>query len=43
MGGQLHDPFALPQGKDPGTHWREGYVDPTAGLEAVTKMKSISL
>jgi len=35
--GQLHDPAALPQEKDPGTYWIGGWVSPRAGLDAVVK------
>jgi hypothetical protein len=33
VSGQRHAPAALyPPGKDPGTHWRGGWVGPRAGL-----------
>jgi hypothetical protein len=33
VGGQLHAPAALPQGKRPGTHFTGGWVGPRAGLD----------
>jgi hypothetical protein len=33
-GGQLQAPAALPQGKAHGTHWRGGWEDTRAGLDA---------
>jgi hypothetical protein len=42
--GQLHAPATVPLGKEliP-THWTEGWVDPTAGLNAVAKRKALIL
>jgi hypothetical protein len=38
--GQLHDPDALPLGKEPrSTHWIRGWVGPRVGLDAVEKRK----
>jgi hypothetical protein len=37
--GQLHDPAALPQEKDPGTYWIGGWVGSRAVLDAVVKRK----
>jgi hypothetical protein len=34
VGGQLHAPGALPEGKKPGTHCTVGWTSPTAYLEA---------
>jgi len=36
--GQLHDPIALPPGKDPsGIHWTEDWVGLRAGLDLVAQ------
>jgi hypothetical protein len=35
MGGQLHAPAALPQGKRSGTHFIGGWVRPRAGLSYI--------
>jgi hypothetical protein len=32
VSGQLYAPALLPPGKNPGTHWIEGWVDPSASL-----------
>ena len=32
-------PAALPLGKNPGTHWMGGWVDPRTGLDIMEKMK----
>jgi hypothetical protein len=34
---QLHALAVLPPGKDPGTHWIGGWVDPRAGLDNVRR------
>jgi hypothetical protein len=39
VSGQLHAPAALPQGKEPGTHWIGGCVGPRASLDTVVKGK----
>jgi hypothetical protein len=39
VSGQLHAPAALPPGKDPGPHWRGGWVSPRAVLDAVVERK----
>jgi hypothetical protein len=33
----LHVPAALPEEKDPCTHWIEDWTDPRAGLDAVKR------
>jgi len=33
VGGQHHDPAALPPEKRPGTHFTGGWVGPNAGLD----------
>jgi hypothetical protein len=35
VSGQLHAPATLPPGKDHGSKWMAGWVDPRAGQEAV--------
>jgi hypothetical protein len=37
---RLHASAALIPGKDPGTHWTEGWVGPTASMDAVVKAKN---
>ena len=37
VGGQRHDPAALPAGKIPGTHCTGGWVGPRAGLDVSGK------
>jgi hypothetical protein len=40
VSGQHHAPAALyPRGKDPGTHWRGGWVGPRAGLDTEDRGK----
>jgi hypothetical protein len=39
VGGQLHAPAALPQGKRPGTHYIGGWVGPRAGLDGCEKSR----
>jgi hypothetical protein len=40
---QRHAPAALyPRGKDPGTHWTGGWVDPRAGLDTEVRGKILS-
>jgi hypothetical protein len=39
VSGQLQAQAALPQGKDPGTHWTGGWVGSRAGLDAVEQRK----
>jgi hypothetical protein len=43
VSGQFHAPAALPLGKEPGTHWIRGWVDPRAGLDDVEKRKFLTL
>jgi hypothetical protein len=44
MSCKLHDPAALPPGeKARGTHWVEGWVDPTAGQDNIEKWKFLTL
>jgi len=33
LGGQRHAPATLPPGRRPGTHYTEGWVGPTTGLD----------
>ena len=35
VGGQRHAPAALPQGKNPGTHWRQGGAHSGSGLGTI--------
>jgi hypothetical protein len=37
VGGQIHDPAALPPGKRPGSHCIGGWVGPSAGLDGCGK------
>jgi hypothetical protein len=40
VSGKRHAPAVLyPRGKDPGTHWIGGWVDPRAGLDAGARRK----
>jgi len=39
VNGQLHAWAALPQGKDPGTHWVERWVVSRTCIETVAKKK----
>jgi hypothetical protein len=41
MSGQFHALATLTQGKDPGTHWKEGWVGSRASLNMVAKRKKI--
>jgi hypothetical protein len=44
MSGQLHAPASLLPGEGAaGTHWRGGWVDPSAGLDDVAKIKFVTL
>jgi hypothetical protein len=40
VGSQLHDLAALPPGKRPDTHCREGWLGREAGLDGCTKYQS---
>jgi hypothetical protein len=43
VSGQLHDPVALPPGKDPaGTHWVGSWVGPRASLDDMEKRKFLT-
>jgi hypothetical protein len=39
VGGQLHNPAALPPGMRPGTHCIGGWVGPRAGLDGCEKSR----
>jgi hypothetical protein len=44
VSGQLHAPATLPPGNEPpGTHWIEGWVGPTADMDAVENRKILHL
>jgi hypothetical protein len=39
VGGQRHAPAALPPGQRHGTHFKGGWVSPTAGLDGCGKSR----
>jgi len=39
VSGQLHEPTALPQGKNPGTHWIGILMFPRSNMDMVAKTK----
>jgi hypothetical protein len=43
VSGQLHTPAALPRAKSPMSHWIEGWIDPSFGLEDLEKRKFLTL
>jgi hypothetical protein len=43
MSCQLHATAALPQGKEPHTHWIGGCMDPRVGLDIVEKRELLTL
>jgi len=43
MSGLIHAPGSFNPGRDPGTHWMEGWMGPRVGLGAVVRTRSLFL